>query len=132
MRRAVFDASALIVFYNNDRGAKKISGLLADALAGKTAVMMSAVNWGEVYYIMWRERGAAAAQQKLAEIARLPMKIEPVDFEAAKLAAEIKAHFRLPYVDCFVASLAKLRDATIVTADSDFSVLKRQIPVLFI
>jgi predicted nucleic acid-binding protein len=132
MRRAVLDASALAVFYGNGRGAAKVGSLLADALSGKTNLMMSVVNWGEVYYVTWRERGQAAAQQKLAEMARLPIRIEPVDSEAAKVAAEFKAQVRLPYVDCFAASLAKMHTATIVTADSDFSILKAHMPVLLL
>jgi len=42
----------------------------------------------------------------------------------------LNAQHKLPYADCFAASLALLQHATLVTADSDFSVLKKKLPLL--
>jgi len=93
---------------------------------------MSAVNWGEVLYATRRDRGANAAERLLEVGAQLPIEIEPADKEAAKVAAEFKAQFQLPYVDCFAASAAKRHKATVVTADSDFAALERHLPILFL
>jgi predicted nucleic acid-binding protein len=132
VRQAVLDASALLALYNNTRGADKVAGLLKDALHGETHVIMSAVNWGEVHYITWRDRGQQAAQKKMSELRNLPIEIEPADFETAAIAAEMKASFPLPYVDCFVASVARRRKATLVTLDRDFAVLRHQVSILFL
>ena len=43
-----------------------------------------------------------------------------MDMELAKLAASLKAEYHLPYADCFAASLAQARKATLVTSDKDF------------
>ena len=63
------------------------------------------------------------ANEKLRQMAELPLEVTDVDMPSAKLAATLKARFGLPYVDCFAASLASLRKATIVTTDSDFKAL---------
>jgi predicted nucleic acid-binding protein len=59
-------------------------------------------------------------------MARLPIAIVSADEAQTRLAAELKAEQKLPYADCFAASLALIRQATLVTADSDFSKLKRK------
>ena len=48
------------------------------------------------------------------------------------LTAEYKANFALPYADCFVASLAHRVRGEIVTSDSDFSIVKSEIPITFL
>ncbi|MFY9751237.1 MAG: type II toxin-antitoxin system VapC family toxin [Candidatus Acidiferrales bacterium] len=131
-RRVVLDASALVIFFTNAAGAAKVESLLTDALEGKSRVSMSAVNWGEVYYATWRNQGKAAADRVISEIARLPIEIEAATLEATKMSAEIKATYRLPYADAFAASLAKRENAQLLTADSDFSVLKGVIAIQFI
>lgn len=78
------------------------------------------VNWGEVYYSVWRARGEKAADANLREVAQLPIEIVGVDMELGKLAASFKARHDLRYTDCFAASLAQARKATLVTSDKDF------------
>jgi predicted nucleic acid-binding protein len=81
---------------------------------------MSVVNWGEVYYSVWRVRGEKAASAKLREIAQLPIEIVGVDMELGKLAASLKAEHNLPYADCFAAALAVARKAALVTGENVF------------
>lgn len=121
MRRVVLDASAWITFYDERPGADKVEELINDAILGKKELLMSVVNWGEVYYTVWRGRGADAAERVLAEIAQLPIEIVDADVELTKLAAEFKAQHKLPYADCFAAALALARKAMVLTSDADFS-----------
>jgi len=120
MKTYVLDASALMTFFEDRAGADKVEELLAKAAEAKHPLVMSAVNWGEVYYSVWRARGEKAAAAKLQEIAQLPIEIVGVDMELAKLAASLKAQHHLPYADCFAAALAQARKATLVTCDKDF------------
>jgi predicted nucleic acid-binding protein len=120
MKAYVLDASALMTFFENRLGADKVEDLLAGAAEAQRPLAMSVVNWGEVYYAIWRAHGEKAAAAKLQEIAQLPIQVFDVDIEMAKLAASLKAQHNLPYADCFAAALAQARKATVVTCDKDF------------
>ena len=93
---------------------------------------MSVVNWGEVYYSVWRARGEKAAEAKLHEIAQLPIEIVGVDLELGKLAARLKAEHNLPYADCFAAALAQSRKATFVASDKDFERVGTALKILWV
>jgi predicted nucleic acid-binding protein len=120
MKTYVLDASALMTFFEDRAGADQVEELLAKAAESKRPLLMSVVNWGEVYYSVWRARGENAAGAKLREIAQLPIEIVGVDMELGKLAATLKVQHNLPYADCFAAALAQARKATLVTTDKDF------------
>lgn len=132
MSRFVLDASAIITIYENRSGAEKLAALLQQASAGKAKLAMSVVNWGEVYYSIWRTGGPGVAKHVIEEMAQLPIGIVPADLEQTRLAAELKAQYKLPYADCFAACLANLQSATLVTADSDFLRLKKKLSLLLL
>lgn len=93
---------------------------------------ISVVNWGEVYYVIWNGRGPGVARHAMEQLAQLPIEIVPADLGQTTLAAELKAEDKLPYADCFAASLAILRRATLVTADADFARLKKKLSLLLL
>lgn len=132
MKRLVLDASALMAFFEDRPGADKVEELLSLAVTDKREILMSVVNWGEVYYSVWRASGQGAAKQVAAEIAQLPIEVVSADFELTRLAAAFRANHKLPYADCFAAALASLRRALVVTADADFKTVSSDIQVLFI
>jgi predicted nucleic acid-binding protein len=132
MKRAVLDASAVMTFFEDRPGADKVEELISLAVAGKRDLLMSVVNWGEVYYSVWRAKGQGPAKQAAAEIAQLPLEIVPADFELTRLAATFRANHKLPYVDCFAAALASARRALVVTADADFKAVADDVEVLFL
>jgi predicted nucleic acid-binding protein len=130
VKRVVLDASAVMTFFDDRPGADKVEEILGRGIEGKAELLMSVVNWGEVYYSVWRARGEVAAQKVLAEIAQLPIEIVDADRELTKVAAEFRARHKLPYADCFGAALAKVRKAAIATADRDFVAVKHEVPLL--
>jgi predicted nucleic acid-binding protein len=95
-------------------------------------LLVSAVNWGEVFYISWQRHGAESAKQTLAELLQFSIRIVPVDVAQVLKAGELKAVHKVPYVDCLAAALATLNQATLVTSDRDFEKLGRQFPILWI
>lgn len=131
MKTYVLDASALMTFFEDRPGADKVEERLAKAAEAKHPLLMSVVNWGEVYYSVWRARGQKAADAKLLEIAQLPIEVVGVDMELGKLAASLKAEHNLPYADCFGAALAQLKKATLVTADRDFSSVEEILKIVW-
>jgi predicted nucleic acid-binding protein len=120
MEKYVLDASALMAFFEDRPGAEKLEVLLAEAATAKRPLVMCVVNWGEVYYSAWRAHGRNVAESKIHEIAQLPVEIVDADFELTRLAASLKAQYKLPYADCFAAALTQARRATLVTSDRDF------------
>jgi ribonuclease VapC len=131
MKRIVLDASALMTFFENRPGAEKVEQLLQLAVDGKRELLMCVVNWGEVYYSVWRGQGPGFARHILAQIAQLPIQLVPADVELARHAAEFKANFNLPYVDGFAAALALVRKASLATSDKDFASVDRKVDILW-
>ena len=121
-----------MTFFENRPGADKVEELIHLGVAGKRQLLMSVVNWGEVYYSTWRAQGEPVAEILLSSLSRLPIEIEDATWIATKQAAEYKANYALPYADCFVASLAHRVKGEIVTSDSDFSIVKNRIPITFL
>src|SRR5439155_17576270 len=76
------DASALTAYYAREPGWKRMAQLFAAARDGREPLAMHAVNVGEVYYVAYRQAGAARAAEMLAHRRRLPVRIHdrvPVD-----------------------------------------------------
>lgn len=132
MKRYVLDASALIAFFQDEPGATKVQDLLTQAGQAERPLLMSVVNWGEVYYVAWQRSGEAAARQKLDEMARLPIEVVEADRETTLLAATLKAQHKLPYADCFAAALAIQKKAMLVGADKDFAPIEKHLNILWI
>lgn len=131
MKRVVLDASALLTLFHNRPGAAKVDELLQLAAGGKRELLMSVVNWGEIYYSVWRDQGPGLARQVLLKISQLPIALVPVDVELARVAAEFKASHKLPYADCFAAALAQSRKASLLASDRDFSQVEKKLDILW-
>jgi len=50
------------------------------------------VNWGEVYYGMWRAGGEAAANDVAADLSRMPIELVEADLQLARQAAILQSH----------------------------------------
>ena len=84
---------------------------------------MSAINWGEVYYIEWRRYGEDKARQAEVNLHRLPIVVIAVDRDRATRAAALKQKHNLGYADAFAAELAIEQGAWLVSADPEFAKL---------
>jgi predicted nucleic acid-binding protein len=131
MKRIVLDASAIMTFFENRPGAEKIQDLIRLGVEGKRQLLMSVVNWGEVYYSTWRTKGPGVARKVIEDIAQLPMEIVDADLELARTAAELRAEHKLPYTDGFAAALALQRKASLATGDKDFSHIEKKLDILW-
>jgi predicted nucleic acid-binding protein len=132
MKTLVLDSSALMAFFEGRAGAEKVEEILALAVDRKHVLLMSVVNWGEVYYSVWRAHGEKLAREKVKEIAQLPIEIVGVDMEFAEIAARLKAEHNLPYADCFAASLAVAHKAALVASDKDFEQVEPTLKVIWV
>ncbi len=121
-RRYVLDANALTGFFERRLGfAEKVRHLLGEALRQDSPLFMSAVNWGEVFYIAWRLHGEAKAREAEARLHELPIAVIAADRERASRAGALKQKYGLGYADAFAAELAIERGAWLVTADPEFA-----------
>jgi predicted nucleic acid-binding protein len=121
-RRYVLDANALIGFFEDRMVmATKVRHLLEEALRNDVPLLMSAVNWGEVFYMEWRYRGEAKAYEAESRLRQLPIAVIGVDQERATRAGALKQKHSLGYADSFAAELAMEHGAWLVTADPEFS-----------
>lgn len=131
MKRIVLDASALMTFFEDRPGVDKVEDLIRLGVEGKRQLLMSVVNWGEVYYFTWRTKGPGVARKILEDIAQLPVEIVNVDLELTRTAAELRAEHKLPYTDCFAAALAVARKASLATSDKDFAAVEKSLSILW-
>ncbi len=132
MKNYVFDASALFAFLQKKPGALRVSGILKDAMRRQAQVLMSAVNYGEVYGRILRDHGSDIALTTMQAVRPLPIEILDATPLRACGAAEIKAKYKLYYADSFAAALAIEHKATLVTSDSDFRKLGHNFPVVWL
>lgn len=121
-RRYVLDANALIGFFEDREGtAGKIERLVSEAMRLDLPLLMSAVNWGEVFYTAWRRHGEDIARQTEARLLEMPIAVIGVDRDRATRSAAVKQTHNLGYADAFAAELAIERGAWLVTADPEFT-----------
>lgn len=123
------DTFALTAYFEKEPGYEKVQELLTAAASGGRKLLLSTVNWGEVYYVTHRTYGAAQAQAIAQIIGTFPIDVIDIDLELAKQAALFKVSHKLSYADCFAAALAKVKKATLVTGDKEFKSLEGDIKV---
>ena len=128
----VFDSFALIAHLEGEERGKKVTELLSMSLAGKTAIFMSIINVGEVYYITMRERGVEKAEEVLMLVEQLPIRMVLPDRELTIEAARLKAAHPVAYADCFAAALAVKKKVKIVTGDPEFKKFGAKVGFLWI
>jgi predicted nucleic acid-binding protein len=117
MRIHVLDASALYRYLANGAAEEIVARVLMDAAAAGNPVLMSVVNWGEVYYTLAKQIGLNKTENLMIGLAdKLPVSVVGVAVEDAVRAARLKAQYNLPYADAFAAALTRGQHV-LVTAD---------------
>lgn len=127
----VLDASALMVYLEKEPGYEKIKDLFVKASESGKNLLMTTLNWGEVFYVLMRDYGIEEANKIQYLIETLPIDFISVDLILTRQAAIYKADKNLPYVDCFTAALAKLRKAELITGDKEFKVLEDEVKIVW-
>ena len=129
-RRYVLDANALVGLFEDREGtAARVDRLLQQGQQQNAPLLMSTVNWGEVFYVVWKRHGENKARQAQTTVSDMPIVFVAVDFDRATRAAAIKQKHNLGYADAFAAELAIDRGAWLVTADPEFTKLGKMLSV---
>ena len=132
MATMVLDAHALMVLFNDEPGAEEVAKILIKAESGNPKLLMSVLNWGEIYYSILRGASQEIADAKAHEIAGMQIELVPVDaddLELVRQAAAFKATRKMSYADCFAGALAKIKNAELVTSDRKFKQLARDVKI---
>lgn len=80
---------------------------------------MSAINAGEVYYFLRKQRSVALAESWRESSRTLPATIEVPTAEDIWNAASLKGRFPIAYADAFAAALAQKYNCPLVTGDTE-------------
>jgi len=128
----ILDAHALLTFFEKEPGYEKVQAAFMNAVEKDSNLLMTSVNYGEVYYIVLRECGQQKAEEIERIIRRLPIDVVDVDIATAKEAARFKAKYKISYADCFAAALAKLKKGELLTGSQELGHPKNEIKISWI
>ncbi len=128
----VLDSYSIISFLENEPGADRVADLIRKGKNRESSLYLSIVNWGEVYYIIYRSAGKSSAVKALRTLESLPIEIVSIDLPLTLEAAELKAEKKMSYADCFAAALALQKMAALVTGDKEFKQVQNKIKILWL
>jgi len=129
VKPTVLDASALLAMFFGEPGMEKMRELFHKASEADRPVFISAVNWAEVLYRMERKHGKAGYDTARQFERTTALEAVPVDSELAETAALLKNEHGLGLADAFAAALAKHKKAELITADTEFKPLEKEIKI---
>jgi predicted nucleic acid-binding protein len=128
----VLDSWALLCYLEEKPGYEKIIRLFEKAAELSEPLLMSVINWGEVYYQVARRYGEPQAREMERLIQSFPIAVIDADRELTREAARLKAGKRLAYADCFAAALARSKNAELYTGDPEFKAVEKDVKVVWL
>jgi len=105
-----------------------VSRLFREARDAEQPLLMSVMNWGEVYYTIARAQGYEETAKVMQRVKMLPLAVLDADETITTRAARMKAGYGLPYADCFAAAMAGTEDVLVTSDAKDF----KKIPKLHV
>ena len=132
MKGFILDSYALIAYFEDETGAEKVEEVLKQAENGRADLLMSIINWGEVYYSIYRSKGEERAEESLLLIEQLPIKVLDADRSLIYHAARLKATRPIALGDCIAAALAINLNYSVLTGDKEFKKLGDQVKIEWI
>lgn len=129
MPAKVLDSFALIAYFRDEPGAETVENLLVTAGKKDSPLHMTDVNYAEVKYSIVKKDGADAWAEAAKILAGLPIEFHSTTRAMADTAADFKARFKISLADAFAAALAKEKKAELVTGDTEFRALEKEIKI---
>ncbi len=130
--KIVLDSFALLCFLKDETGSEAVGKKIREAVSGTCHLMMSLINLGEVFYILYREMGEEFAVRQEVEIFRLPIEFVETDWNLIREAAIIKAEYPIAFADCFTVAIALRKGASVLTGDPEFKKLEVKLNILWL
>ena len=123
MKKVVFDSYALIALFRQEPGYELVRDLLVKMSDDESEGYITAINVGEVFYMISRKSNSKNAETAIAAIKQMPIHIIEPDLKMCLDAASIKAKHLFSYADAFAAVLTISRKAVLITGDDEFESL---------
>ena len=118
MMRYVFDACALVAFFNDEDGADAVEELLFRASEGHCTIIMNKYNLLEVYYGYLRANGEEFAENILNIVENSNINICDILTDTLfRQAGKFKTSYRVSLADSMALAQASVEQATLVTTD---------------
>lgn len=118
----VLDTSAIIALWNEEEGASAVEKILR-ARPLKRVVYISFMTFMECRYRLWKDQGKDAADLLFRSLSLLPATRVDVDDDLLKIAAELKALYRISAADSWIIATAITHNAILVHKDPEFEAL---------
>jgi len=132
MEKITLDTHAVAAFFYGEPGADKVEQILLKARKKTAVIIMSAVNYGELFYAVLKKSGREAALKARDMLDAIPVKIIDATRDIALLAGSYKASKKMSFADCFCAATARIHSASIVTGDREFKEMEGEIKITWI
>src|SRR6266481_9715695 len=129
MPAKVLNSFALIAYFRDEPGAETMENLLVSASKKDNPLLMTDVNYAEVKYSILKRDGAEAWGKAAKVLEGLPIDFHSTSRALADEAADFKARHKLSLADAFAAALAKEGRTELVTGDSEFRALEREVKI---
>ena len=123
MKKVVFDSYALIALFRQEMGYESVRDLLLNITNDECEGYISAINLGELYYMMCRKSNEKNALSAVNAVKQMQIHIVEPDLRMCLDAAVIKSKNKLSYADAFAAALTIQAKATLITGDNEFDSL---------
>ena len=121
----VLDTSAIVAYLAQEPGGDRLTDIRASA--GLPFVALT-----ELYAVIWRKRGQVAADETLQSVLGWRLPLLMADEHISLSAGYLNGRHRLGLGDSYVAALTLASQATLVTKDRDFLVLKPELELLLL
>ena len=121
MKTRVLDSWAILEWMRARKPAEDaVTTLLTAAQVGMAKLLISAINVGEVYYILRKHHAEEVAERWRILAQTLPVTIEVPTLVEIWDAALLKGQYSIAYADAFAAALAQKYRCPLVTGDPEF------------
>lgn len=133
MTAFVLDSSALIRYVDNEAGSVRVEELLKACARLQAALLVSAVQWGEVAANLRKRAGEKEESKIMSGLLPSEAEVIPATGERAVRAAALRVDRKIPYADAFAVELAlDSPDRVLVTADYDFKTVEDLVAIEFL
>jgi uncharacterized protein len=115
----VVDSWAMVAWVRGEPSKLLVRPFLLDADAGHVQLVMSWINVAETFYILSKRSSPALAEEFMARLPSLPIRLVLPDEEGIMAAARVKAAHAVAFGDAFAIWLAQAEKGSVITGDQE-------------
>jgi predicted nucleic acid-binding protein len=129
----VLDSSAVLRYLDREAGFDRVREIFRVCASTSSAMLISAVQWGEIAVVRRRQYGSLEQMRILRDLAQFDFQIVAANAERAVRAAGIQVDRKMGFADSCAAELTlDSPDHVLITADYDFKVVEDLIRIEFL